>query len=226
MITAIEIATALRPALIRAPAVGPMKFRHAVVDSRKARKGDLFVALKGENVDGHDFVADAASRGATGAIVEHEIPADIAQYVVPSALIALQELARNRRIARPKLEVVGVTGSVGKTTTKELTAAVLDVSYHVLKNEGNLNSEIGLPLVLLELTKRHNRAVLEMGMWAPGEIALLCEISPISSAWARSRPSSTRRLNSSKRCPMTARRSSTPTTRVSPPWPSARTPTS
>lgn len=177
MITAIEIATALRPALIRAPAVGPMKFRHAVVDSRKARKGDLFVALNGENVDGHDFVADAASRGATGAIVEREVETDIAQYVVPSALVALQELARNRRTARPKLEVVGVTGSVGKTTTKELTAAVLDVSYHVLKNEGNLNSEIGLPLVLLELTKKHNRAVLEMGMWAPGEIALLCEIA-------------------------------------------------
>ena len=177
MITAIEIATALRPALIRAPAVGPLKLRHAVVDSRKARKGDLFVALKGENVDGHDFVADAASRGATGAIVEREVQADVAQYVVPSALMALQNLARQRRESRPKLEVVGITGSVGKTTTKELTAAVLDVCYHVLKNEGNLNSEIGLPLVLLDLTKRHNRAVLEMGMWAPGEIALLCDIA-------------------------------------------------
>ena len=177
MITAIEIATALRPALIRAPAVGPLKFRHAVVDSRKARKSDLFVAMKGEHVDGHDYVADAAARGATGAIVEREVEADIAQYIVPSALIALQDLARQRRVARPKLEVVGITGSVGKTTTKELTAAVLEVSYHVLKNEGNLNSEIGLPIVLLELTKRHNRAVLEMGMWAPGEIALLCEIA-------------------------------------------------
>ena len=177
MITAMEIASALRPALIEAPSVGPMRFRHAVVDSRKAGRGDIFVALPGENVDGHEFVAHAAQRGATGAIVERRMDADIAQYVVPSALNALQNLARRRRASRPKLEVVAITGSVGKTTTKELVAAVLDVSYHLLKNEGNLNSEIGLPLVLLELTKRHQRAVLEMGMWAPGEIALLCDIA-------------------------------------------------
>jgi UDP-N-acetylmuramoyl-tripeptide--D-alanyl-D-alanine ligase len=177
MITAKEIATALRPALIRAPSVGPMRFRHAIVDSRRAGRGDIFVALRGEHVDGHDFVASAAARGATGAIVERQVEADIAQYVVPHALAALQELARRRRDTRSKLRVVAVTGSVGKTTTKELTAAVLNVSYHVLKNEGNLNSEIGLPLVLLEATTRHQRAVLEMGMWASGEIALLCDIA-------------------------------------------------
>jgi UDP-N-acetylmuramoyl-tripeptide--D-alanyl-D-alanine ligase len=177
MITAMEIATALRPALISSPAVGPMRFRHAVVDSRKARRGDLFIALKGGRVDGHDFVADAAKRGAAGAIVERPVEVEIAQYVVPSALLALQNLARKRREDRPTLEVVGITGSVGKTTTKELTASVLDLSYHVFKSEGNLNSEIGLPLMLLELKKRHNRAVLEMGMWAPGEIALLCDIA-------------------------------------------------
>jgi UDP-N-acetylmuramoyl-tripeptide--D-alanyl-D-alanine ligase len=177
MITAMEIATALRPALIQAPAVGPMRFRHAVVDSRKARRGDIFVALPGEHADGHDFVSDAADRGATGAIVERQVDVDLAQYVVPSALTALQSIARERRASRPRLKVVGVTGSVGKTTTKELTAAVLATRHPLLKNEGNLNSEIGLPLVLLELTKRHRRAVLEMGMWAPGEIALLCEIA-------------------------------------------------
>jgi len=177
MITARELATALRPALIRAPLVGPMRFRHGVVDSRKAGRGDIFVALRGEHVDGHDYVAHAAERGATGAIVERPVEADIAQYVVPNALIALQDLARLHRASRTKLRVIGITGSVGKTTTKELTAAVLDVSYHVLKNEGNLNSEIGLPLVLLEVTRKHNRAVLEMGMWARGEIALLCEIA-------------------------------------------------
>ena len=177
MITAKEIATALRPTLIRAPSVGPMRFRHAVVDSRKAGRGDIFVALSGERVDGHDYVAQAAQRGATGAIVERPIEANIAQYVVPHALAALQDLARLRRMSRSKLKVVAVTGSVGKTTTKELTAAVLNVSYHVLKNEGNLNSEIGLPLVLLEATTRHQRAVLEMGMWAGGEIALLCDIA-------------------------------------------------
>ncbi len=177
MITAKELATALRPALIRAPAVGPMKFRRAVIDSRKAGRGDIFIALKGEHADGHDFVADAAQRGATGAIVERPVEADIAQYVVPSALAALQNLAHLRRMSRPRLKVIGITGSVGKTTTKELTAAVLATRYPLLKNEGNLNSEIGLPLVLLELTTRHRRAVLEMGMWAPDEIGLLCEIA-------------------------------------------------
>ena len=177
MITAKEIATALRPALIRAPSVGPMRFRHAVVDSRKARRGDIFVALKGEHADGHDYVAHAASRGAAGAIVERQVDADIAQYVVPSSLAALQELARLRRSSRPRLKVVAITGSVGKTTTKELVASVLGTRYPVLKNEGNLNSEIGLPMALLELTTRHRRAALEMGMWAPGEIAFLCEIA-------------------------------------------------
>ncbi len=146
MITAKEIATALRPALIRAPSVGPMRFRHAVVDSRRAGRGDLFVALRGDNVDGHNYVAHAAERGATGAIVERPVAADIAQYVVPNSLAALQDLARMRRATRTKLRVIAITGSVGKTTTKELTAAVLDVSYHVLKNEGNLNSEIGLQI--------------------------------------------------------------------------------
>jgi UDP-N-acetylmuramoyl-tripeptide--D-alanyl-D-alanine ligase len=177
MITAIEIATALQPALIRAPAVGPMRFRHAIVDSRKAGRGDIFIALVGENVDGHDYVAEAARRGAAGAIVAHAVDADIAQYIVPSPLIALQDLARLRRASRTKLKVIAVTGSVGKTTTKELIAAVLATRYPVLKNEGNLNSEIGLPMVLLEATTRHRRAVLEMGMWAEGEIALLCDIA-------------------------------------------------
>ena len=177
MITAKELATALRPALIRAPAVGPLKFRRAVVDSRKAGRGDIFFALKGERVDGHEFIAAAAARGAAGAVVMREVEADIAQYVVPDPLRALQDLAYQRRNDRPRVKVVGVTGSVGKTTTKELTAAVLATRYSTLKSAGNLNSEIGMPLMLLELTQRHRRAVLEMGMWAPGEIAFLCELA-------------------------------------------------
>lgn len=177
MISAIELATALRPALVRAPTVGPMRFRRAAVDSRKAGRGDLFFALKGERADGHDFVADAARRGAAGAVVERLVDAEIAQYVVRDALSALQQLARQRRQARARLKVIGVTGSVGKTTTKEIIAALLATRYRVLKNEGNLNSEIGLPLVLLDLTTRHQRAVLEMGMWAEGEMALLCDIA-------------------------------------------------
>ncbi len=177
MITANEIATALRTTLIEAPTVAPLRLQHAVVDSRKVERGDLFVALPGERVDGHDFVADAAMHGAAAAIVERRVECDIAQYVVPEALLALQQLARSRRKACTELRVVGVTGSVGKTTTKELTAAVLATKYALLKNVGNLNSEIGMPLVLLELTQQHRRAVLEMGMWAGGEIALLCDIA-------------------------------------------------
>ena len=177
MITAREILEALRPRQTIAAGNAPTRFRHAVVDSRKAGRGDLFVALKGERADGHDFVADAARRGATGAIVERPVEAAIAQYVVPDALAALQELARKRRLTRTRMKVIGVTGSVGKTTTKELIAGVLATKYAVLKSEGNLNSEIGLPLVLLEATNQHRRAVLEMAMWAPGEIALLCEIA-------------------------------------------------
>jgi UDP-N-acetylmuramoyl-tripeptide--D-alanyl-D-alanine ligase len=197
MITAKELATALRPALIRAPAVGPMRFRRAVVDSRKAGRGDIFVALKGERTDGHEYVADAARNGAAAAIVERPVDADLAQYVVPDALSALQRLAKNRREARRQLKVVGVTGSVGKTTTKELTASVLATRYPLLRNEGNLNSEIGLPLVLLELTQRHRRAVLEMGMWAPGEITLLCEIAqPATGIVTNVGPSHMERLGS------------------------------
>ncbi len=177
MITASEMAEALGPALMAQPDAAPARFRHAVVDSRKAGRGDLFVALRGERVDGHDFVAEAARRGAAGAIVGRRVNATIAQYVVPNPLAALQQLARARRAARTDVKVVGVTGSVGKTTTKELIAAVLATKHAVLKSESNLNSEIGLPIVLLELTRRHRRAVLEMGMWAPGEIALLCDIA-------------------------------------------------
>jgi UDP-N-acetylmuramoyl-tripeptide--D-alanyl-D-alanine ligase len=177
MITAKELATALSPTLIHAPVVGPLRFRRAVVDSRRAGRGDIFVALKGEHADGHDYVADAARRGAAGAIVERSVDVNIAQYVVPDSLRAIQAVARQRRAMRTNVRVFGITGSVGKTTTKELVASVLGTRHPVLKNEGNLNSEIGLPLVIMEMTHRHRRAVLEMGMWAPGEIALLCEIA-------------------------------------------------
>ena len=95
---------------------------------------------------------------------------------MPDTLAALQRLAAGRR-ERRSAKVIGVTGSVGKTTTKEILAAVLDRRYRVLKNEANYNNEIGLPLTLLNLTRRHERAVLEMGMYALGEIRTLCEIA-------------------------------------------------
>ncbi len=175
MITAREI-----EAVIGAPVVGEEGdacHAHAVADSRKVAPGDLFVALRGERTDGHDFVADGAARGATAAIVARAVPVDVTQYVAPDPLAAIQELARRKRTGLPGLRVVGVTGSVGKTTTKEICAAVLSTRYRLLKSEGNLNSEIGLPLVLLELDATHERAVLEMGMWAPGEMALLCDLA-------------------------------------------------
>lgn len=155
------------------------RFRHVIVDSRKAARGDLFVALPGERSDGHQFVADAVARGARGVLLTRApdgLDEDIAVFVVPDTLAALQRLAAGRRDRR-RAKVIGVTGSVGKTTTKEIVAGVLSTKYDVLKNEANYNNEIGLPLTVLELTNRHERAVLEMGMYAQGEIRTLCEIA-------------------------------------------------
>jgi len=155
------------------------RFRGVVVDSRQAGPGDLFVALPGERRDGHEFVAGAVARGARGVLVRElpdELLAGAAAFVVPDTLLALQRLAAGRRDRR-SAKVIGITGSVGKTSTKELVAAVLSARYRVLKNEANYNNEIGLPLTLLQLTRRHQRAVLEMGMYALGEIRTLCEIA-------------------------------------------------
>ena len=170
-----------------------------VVDSRLAKPGSLFVALKGEVSDGHAYIIDALARGATAAIAEaragnqglgpsvHLIDvaglqpspgfsgADV--FIVPSSLKALQNLAAFWRRRFSKCKTIGITGSVGKSSTKELTAAVLRRRFNVLKNEGNLNNEIGLPLTLLQMSERHERAVLEMGMYALGEIRELCRIA-------------------------------------------------
>ncbi len=168
----------------------------AVIDSRLAIPGSLFVALEGDKVDGHDFLQEAFDRGAIAALVEREVPAPIpsldltkapsAEQLsaveppiclrVSSSLEALQTVARSWR-DRIDVRVIGITGSVGKSTTKELTAEVLEKRYRTLKNPGNLNNEIGLPLSLLRLTAAHQRAVLEMGFYVPGEIALLCTIA-------------------------------------------------
>lgn len=169
--------------------------RRFVIDSREAKPKDVFVALKGDDTDGHLHVADAFSRGAIAALVDREVDVDAAivdlepgstapQSLplpvclrVADVLTALQSIATWWRDRFPTLRVIGITGSVGKSSTKELTAAVLSRHYNVLKNEGNLNNEIGLPLTLLRLEQHHQRAVLEMGMYARGEIATLCEIA-------------------------------------------------
>ena len=169
---------------------------HAVIDSRQARAGSLFIAIPGENVDGHDYVADAFSRGASFALVEREISGEFKTLdlrttllqkdvdgldaplclLVGNTIIALQEIARFWR-NKLDLRVVGITGSVGKSTTKELAAQVLGHRYRTLKNFGNLNNEIGLPLTILGLRSSHERAILEMGFYVPGEIDLLCKIA-------------------------------------------------
>lgn len=179
MIRASEISSSLGSLLLRTVGEPPAGFRRAVVDSREAKRGDLFVALPGEHADGHDFLSDALDRGASGLLVQRtpqSLPDGVVAYVVEDCLRALQRIAAGHRAALP-VKVIGVTGSVGKTTTKEIAAFVLGRRYRLLKNEANYNNEIGLPLTLLKLTPRHERAVLEMGMYAPGEISLLCELA-------------------------------------------------
>jgi UDP-N-acetylmuramoyl-tripeptide--D-alanyl-D-alanine ligase len=156
-------------------------YERIAVDSRQVTPGDLFVALAGEHRNGHEFIADAIAQGAAGVLVKQppnfELNGDkVAIFQVREPLAALQDLAR-RRLAYSLAKVIGVTGSVGKTTCKELIAAVLSSRYCVLKSEANLNSEIGLPISLLHLKPEHDRTVLEMAMYQQGDIRFLCELS-------------------------------------------------
>ena len=151
----------------------------ASVDSRHVSPGSVFVALRGERVDGHRFVAEAVRGGVAATLVERPvegIEGDVAIVLVPDALHALQELAAWWR-GRSAVRVVGITGSTGKTIAKEVVADVLSRTQTVLRNEGNLNSETGLPMTLLRLEPRHELAVLEMSMYTEGEIARLAEIA-------------------------------------------------
>lgn len=178
-ITADELLTALRdelrPGTTLRPRDGP--FPRVVLDSRAVERGDLFVALKGERVDGHDFISDAVSRGAGGVVAHREPPPlPVPVLLVRDTLAALQRLGAWWRDRYP-VEVIGVTGSVGKTSTKELVADVLSYRFPVHRSPGNLNSESGLPLALLGLGPHHRYAVLEMAMYAVGDIALLCRLA-------------------------------------------------
>ncbi len=186
----IEALTEIRPQ--QATAAIPL----AVIDSRGAEKGALFIAIPGENVDGHDYVSDAFANGASFALIEKEIFGEFNTcdlrttssfrnvdglnpplcLLVDNTIIALQKIARFWR-NKLDLRVIGITGSVGKSTTKELTAQVLRQKYRTLKNFGNLNNEIGLPLTILGLRTDHERAILEMGFYVSGEIDLLCQIA-------------------------------------------------
>ena len=152
------------------------RYLRVVTDTRSVQSGDLFVALKGERFDAHDFVAEAAAKGAVGALVSHRVDAPITQLVVPDTLIGLQALAASWR-ADFDPPVIAVTGSNGKTTTKQLLAAVFAARGPVLATEGNLNNHIGVPLTLARLRAEHRTAVVEMGASNPGEIALLARLA-------------------------------------------------
>jgi UDP-N-acetylmuramoyl-tripeptide--D-alanyl-D-alanine ligase len=146
--------------------------------SRSIKPGDLFFAFPGERVDGHDFLEQVFDQGAAAAVISHQVNFQnrAALIMVADPLTALQDLAYYYRRLY-SIPVVAVTGSTGKTTTKDLIAGVLEQRFNVLKTSGNYNNEIGLPLTLLQLKHSHQVVVLEMAMRGPGQIAALCELS-------------------------------------------------
>jgi len=149
-------------------------------DTRSIAPGSAFVALRGERFDGHDFLAEAARTGAACAVVARDragaVPAGLPALLVDDTLRALGAIARHHRLRFP-IPVVGVTGSNGKTTTREMIAAILATRGPVLKTEGNLNNEVGVPLTLLRLDASHAAAVIEMGMNHRGEIGRLTALA-------------------------------------------------
>lgn len=146
-------------------------------DSRNCPPGSLFFALKGENFNANAFAASALENGAAFAVIdEPEFAVDSRYIVVENVLLTLQDLARyHRKVLGTK--IIGITGTNGKTTTKELIASVLTQKYEVLYTKGNLNNHIGVPLTLLQLSKTNDIAVIEMGANHPGEIKMLSEIA-------------------------------------------------
>jgi UDP-N-acetylmuramoyl-tripeptide--D-alanyl-D-alanine ligase len=159
--------------------IGLVNFTGVSTDTRTVKQGDLFIPLVGESFDGHDFIEQAIKNGASGVIFSRKnmlISKDITAIEVADTLLALQNLARFHR-QRFTIPVVAITGSNGKTTTKDMAAAVLSSKFHVLKTEANYNNEIGLPLTLLQLTKQHEVAVVEMGMRGKGQIRQLANIA-------------------------------------------------
>jgi UDP-N-acetylmuramoyl-tripeptide--D-alanyl-D-alanine ligase len=155
---------------------GDERFVGGAFDSRIVEPGEVFFALRDQR-DGHDFVADAFARGARAAVVERAVgaPDDALLIEVSQPLHALRRLAEAVRDAHP-IPAVGITGNVGKTTTKEATAAALGARYRVLRTAASFNNEIGVPLTFLRLEPSHEIAVIELGFYVPGEIADLCRL--------------------------------------------------
>jgi UDP-N-acetylmuramoyl-tripeptide--D-alanyl-D-alanine ligase len=158
----------------------PANFSGVTTNSQTVEPGNLFVALRGERFDAHDFLTDVVASGAAAVIVER-LPEglDIPALIVPDTRYALGQIAQYWR-KRFNIPVIGITGSNGKTTVKEMIAAILSSAFgtqHYLATRGNLNNEIGVPLTLFNLNTQHRAAVVEMGMNHPGEIARLAQIA-------------------------------------------------
>lgn len=151
------------------------RFDSVCTDTRKITPNCLFIALKGENFDGHDYAAKALESGAGAVVCERDCGLGERQMLVGSTRKALLDLAGYYR-SLFKIPFVGITGSVGKTTTKDMVHAALSAKYNTLKNEGNLNNEIGVPLTLFRLDPSHEAAVIEMGMSGFGEISAMTNI--------------------------------------------------
>ncbi len=188
---ALEAITTFRPQAVSV-------ITEAVIDSRQTIPGSLFVAIPGEKANGHDFIGEAFKRGASFALIQQDVDAsyrtldlrtvssadsylgiDLTSPLclrVDNTVSALQQIARFWR-RQLDLRVIGITGSVGKSTTKEMVAEVLSTRYRTLKSPGNLNNEIGLPMIMTRLSSGHQHAIMEMGFYVPGEIAFLCDIA-------------------------------------------------
>lgn len=161
-------------------AVSDFDFTGVTTDSRAVQPGELFVALVGDKFDGHDYCAKAVELGARGVVISHDIealPDNVAVFKVENTLTAYQEIARAYRRKFAGLKVFAITGSNGKTSTKDLLAACLSAKYKVVKTQGNFNNEIGLPKTLLSIEPDTDIAVVEMGMRGLGQIAELCDIA-------------------------------------------------
>jgi UDP-N-acetylmuramoyl-tripeptide--D-alanyl-D-alanine ligase len=149
------------------------------IDSRKIEKGNLFIPFKGERADGHQYVEESIRKGARAALWQKDVPnppVDLPIIIVEDCLVAMQELAREYR-KQLAVKIVGITGSNGKTTTKDMTASLLSLQYKVKKTEGNYNNHIGLPLTVLGMSEDTEIAVLEMGMSGKGEIDFLTKLA-------------------------------------------------
>lgn len=163
--------------VIAGTARGDERYAGGAFDSRIVQRGEVFFALKDQR-DGHEFVADAFAHGASAAVVERPVsglPAEALVVEVGSSLRALRALAERIRDSHP-IPAIGITGNVGKTTTKDATAAALGARYRVLRTAASYNNEIGVPLTFLSLEPSHEVAVIELGFYVPGEIADLCRL--------------------------------------------------